>query len=162
MSESTSEIDELYQKVSDIYSRDEFEEMIDEKKEKYDDFFNERAIAKMIMTEEGRNESALTQIGEVEPGETYTLEGEIIDLGTLRTFEKDSGEGRVRNVRIDDGTGTIKVVFWDEDTERVEEEFEIDTRLKVINGRVEDKGYGKQISAGKWGEVVVVGEGKKD
>ncbi len=162
MSDPPSNIDELYRNVSDIYSRDEFERLIDEKKERYAGFFNEKAIAKLIVTEEGRNESVIDDIQDVEPGDTYTLEGEIIDLGKLHTFEKDDGEGRVRNVRIDDGTGTIKVVFWDEETERVDEEFDIGTRLRVINGHVQDKGYGKQISGGKWGEVKVIGKGKKD
>ncbi len=155
-------IDEFYQKVSDLYSRDEFREKIEGKKKEFDHFFNEKTLAHMIVAEEDRNESAINDIDQIEPGDEASVQGEIVDLGTLRTFENDDGQGKVRNVRIDDGTGTIKVVFWDEETDRVEEEFEIGNEIKVVNGYVKDKGYGKQISAGRWGEIRLLEEGKKD
>ncbi|MEF8873741.1 MAG: OB-fold nucleic acid binding domain-containing protein [Candidatus Thermoplasmatota archaeon] len=154
-------VDELYEMVSDLYSRDEFEEKIQKKKEQFDDLFDEEALAYMIVAEEDRNEEAIDEIKEVEPGDECTVEGEIVDLGTLRTFENENGQGSVRNVRIDDGTGSIKVVFWNEETERIEDEFETGMNIRVANGYVQDKGYGKQISTGKWGEVKVL-ERKKD
>ncbi len=157
-----STIDEFYERVSDLYSRDEFKEKIQEKKDKFDHFFDKETLAHMVVAEKGRNESAIRDIGEIEAGEEATVQGEIIDLGSLRTFQNDDGEGKVRNVRIDDGTGTIKVVFWDEETERVEEDFELGLELRVVNGYVQDKGYGKQISAGKWGEIRLIEESKKD
>ncbi len=156
------DVDEFYKKVSDIYSKTEFKEKIQEKKEELDHFFDENTLAHMIVADEGRNESAIHDIDQITPGDEATVQGEIIDLGSLRTFQNENGEGRVRNIRIDDGTGTIKVVFWNDDTDRVEEEFEIGSKIKVINGYVQDRGYGKQISAGKWGEISLVEEGKKD
>ena len=157
-----STVDELYKKVSDIHSKGDFEEKIQMKKKEFGNFFDEKTLAYMIVAEEGRNESAVHDISQIEPGEEATIQGKIIDLGSLRTFKNKSGGGRVRNVRIDDGTGTIKVVFWDEETDRVEEEFEIGSEIKVINGYVQDKGYGKQISAGRWGEICLVEKSKKD
>lgn len=154
-------VDELYEMVSDLYSRDEFDENIQKKKEEFHDFFDREALAYMIVAEEGRNEEAIDDIKNVEPGDECTVEGEIVDLGTLRTFENENGEGSVRNVRIDDGTGSIKVVFWNEETERIEDEFETGTKIRVANGYAQDKGYGKQVSTGKWGEVKVI-ERKKD
>lgn len=151
-----AEIEEWYEKVSDIYSIEDFESKVEEKKEEYNDLFKEDTLAHMIVAEEGRDESAVSNIKSVEPGDEATIEGEIVDLGTLRKFENDDGGGRVRNVRIDDGTGTVKVVFWDEDTERIEEDFSVGNKIKVVNGYVQDKGYGKQISTGRWGEVILV------
>lgn len=157
-----AKIEEWYEKISDIYSIDEFENKIEEKKKKYNDLFEEATLAHMIAAEEGRNECVIDDIADIEPGKEATIEGKIIDLGSLRKFENAKGRGMVRNVRIDDGTGTIKVVFWDEDTERVKDEFEIGRKLKVVNGYAQDRGYGIQISAGKWGEVRLVEESKKD
>jgi len=154
-------VDELYEMVSDLYQRDEFDEKIQKRKEKFHGLFDEEALAYMLVAEEDRNKEAIDDIKDISAGDECTVEGEIIDLGTLRTFENDNGQGRVRNIRIDDGTGCIKVVFWNDETERVEEEFEKGTKIRVANGYVQDKGYGKQISTGKWGEVDVI-EGKKD
>ncbi len=146
-------IEEYYQKVEDIYSIEEFEDHIEDKRKKYDDFLDDEALAYMVVAEHGRNTDAMDHIRDIEPGEEATIKGEIVDLGQLRTFDSKNGEGRVRNVRIDDGTGSIKVVFWNEETERVMD-FEIGMKLKVINGYVQDRGYGLQISPGKWGEVI--------
>lgn len=155
-------LDEYYEKVQDIYSREEFDSLIDEKKEEYNHLFDEEALAMMIVAEEGRNESAVKEIGEIEPGDGATITGEVIDTGTLRTFKKGNGEGRVRNVRLDDGTGTVKLVLWDEDTDLVGDTIELGGQLRVINGYVQDKGYGLQIQAGKWGEVKVEGQGGRN
>ncbi len=157
-----SAIDEFYKQVSDIYTKDEFKEKVQEKKDEFDHFFDEETLAKMIVAEEGRNKSAVSDIDSIGSGDEATVQGEVIDLGTLRTFQNDNGQGRVRNVRIDDGTGSVKVVFWNDGTERVGDEFDIGSELKVINGYVQDKGYGKQITAGRWGEIRVVEKRKKD
>ncbi len=154
-------VDELYEMVSDLYTREEFDQEIDEKREEFHGFFDEEALAYLIVAEENRNEEAVDDIESVRPGDECTVEGKIVDLGTLRTFENDNGQGKVRNVRIDDGTGSIKVVFWNEETDRIEEEFKTGEIIRVASGYVQDRGYGKQISTGRWGEVKVI-ERKKD
>ncbi|MFW6195881.1 MAG: OB-fold nucleic acid binding domain-containing protein [Thermoplasmatota archaeon] len=146
-------IEDYYRKVEDIFSLQEFEDLIEEKKKKYEDFLDQEALAHIIIAEHGRNNDALDDIKDIEAGDETTIKGEIVDLGQLRTFNSKNGEGKVRNVRIDDGTGSVKIVFWNEETERVKK-FEIGMELKVINGYVQDKGYGLQISPGKWGEVI--------
>jgi len=147
------EVEEWYEKVSDTFTEDEFKEEIDKREEDVNKLFSRSVIARMIAVEEGKRESGVTEIKDAETDASATIEGEIVDLGNTHTFEKSNGEGKVRNVTIDDGTDTIKVVFWDEETERVEEEFELGDMLQVINGYIQDKGYGKQISEGKWGEI---------
>lgn len=146
-------IQEYYKKVDDIYTLQEFEDHIDKKREEYDDFLDEEALAYIIVAEHGRNDEAVDEIKDIEPGEEATVKGEIVDLGQERSFNTKNGQGKVRNVRIDDGTGSVKIVFWNEETDRVKD-FELGMKLKVINGYVQDRGYGLQISPGKWGEVI--------
>lgn len=153
--------DDFYELVDDIYSRDEFEEIIEKKDRKYDGLFTRDVLAHLIVAENGRNRSMIKDIKELEAGEEATIEGKVVDLGSLRRFNKNGNEGKVRNVRIDDGTGTIKLVLWNEETDRVGDDITRDTELKIINGYVQDRGYGLQIQAGKWGEVRVI-EGEND
>ncbi len=111
-------------------------------------------VAKLIVAEEGRNDEMVSNISDVEQDDGATLEGRIVDLGELRTFDTDGeGEGKVRNVTIDDGTGTIKVVLWGDDAERAGRNYALQDVLRVINGYVQDKGYGLEISKGKYGEI---------
>ncbi len=146
-------LDELYSRVDDLYDREGFEDKVHEKEEEYEGLFDEEAIAHLIVAEHDRNDSNMEDICDVEPGEEATIEGRVINLGQLRTFEKDDREGRVRNIRLDDGTGSIKLVLWDEDTEMAGEEIKTGDELRIINGYIQDRGYGLQIQTGKWGQI---------
>ena len=49
-----------------------------------------------------------------------------------RTFERDDGEGLVRNIEIADDTGSVVVVLWNDDARK---EFELGQALKIQNPR---------------------------
>ncbi|MFB6101415.1 MAG: single-stranded DNA binding protein [Haloplanus sp.] len=54
-------------------------------------------------------------IADLELGETVDLAGGVIETDPKRTFDRDDGsEGQVRNVRIKDETGDIRVALWGE------------------------------------------------
>jgi len=54
-------------------------------------------------------------IADLELGGTADLAGGVIETDPKRTFDRDDGsEGQVRNVRIKDGTGDIRVALWGE------------------------------------------------
>jgi replication factor A1 len=54
-----------------------------------------------------------TPIGELEIGRTVDVAGGVIEVDPKRTFDRDGGgEGQVRNVRIKDDTGDIRVALW--------------------------------------------------
>jgi replication factor A1 len=56
-----------------------------------------------------------TPIDEVEMGETVDVAGVVRSTDPKRTFDRDDGsEGQVRNVRIQDDTGDIRVALWGE------------------------------------------------
>jgi replication factor A1 len=54
-------------------------------------------------------------IAEVEIGETADLAGVVRSTDPKRTFDRDDGtEGQVRNIRLQDETGDIRVTLWGE------------------------------------------------
>jgi len=60
-----------------------------------------------------------TDIGALELGATADIAGGVIETDPKRTFDRDDGsEGQVRNVRIKDGTGDIRVALWGEKADR--------------------------------------------
>ncbi|MFO7793299.1 MAG: OB-fold nucleic acid binding domain-containing protein [Candidatus Saliniplasma sp.] len=151
------DIEELHEMVDDLYSLENFKELIIERQEEYDDLFDMETVGMMLVSEKGRYDSMIKDICELKEGEEATISAEVVDLGKLRTFDRNGSSGKVRNVRLDDGTASVKLVLWDEETERVGEEIVHGSSIKVINGYVQDKGYGLQIQPGKWGEVRVDG-----
>ncbi|WP_101295462.1 single-stranded DNA binding protein [Halegenticoccus soli] len=54
-------------------------------------------------------------IGSLEIGQTVDIAGGVIETDPKRTFErKDGSEGQVRNIRVKDDTGEIRVALWGE------------------------------------------------
>ncbi|MFB6251776.1 MAG: single-stranded DNA binding protein [Halobellus sp.] len=54
-----------------------------------------------------------TDIGALEMSETVDIAGGVIETDPKRTFDRDDGsEGQVRNVRIKDQTGDVRVALW--------------------------------------------------
>ncbi len=145
-------IDEYHELVEDIYEKDEFVEEIQRRYEENAGYFKESTIAHMIVVEHDRDSDVVSKIKDLKQGNAATIEGKIVDLGTLRTFDSKRGSGKVRNVRIDDGSGSVKIVLWNDETDIVDS-MEIGQDVRVINGYVQDKGYGLQISTGRWGKI---------
>jgi replication factor A1 len=56
-----------------------------------------------------------TDVDDLELGENADIAGGVIETDPKRTFDRDDGsEGQVRNVRIKDETGDIRVALWGE------------------------------------------------
>ena len=72
-------------------------------------------------------------IEDVEEDETdKIIIGRVIEIFEPRTFERDDGEGQVRNIEIADDTGSVIVVLWNDDANK---EFELGQAIKVQNPR---------------------------
>ncbi|WP_436934059.1 single-stranded DNA binding protein [Halovenus marina] len=60
-----------------------------------------------------------TPIGDVDIGETVDIAGVVRSTDPKRTFDRDDGsEGQVRNVRLQDDSGDIRVALWGEKADR--------------------------------------------
>jgi len=72
----------------------------------------------------------------------------VIDVGELRTFERDDEEqpeGQVINVEVADETGSLRAAFWDERAEAVKNELEEGDVLR-IKGRPKEGFNGIEVS----------------
>ena len=60
-----------------------------------------------------------TDIGTLEIGQTIDIAGVVRSADPKRTFDRDDGsEGQVRNIRVTDETGDIRVALWGEKADR--------------------------------------------
>ena len=60
-----------------------------------------------------------TDIGTLEIGKTVDIAGVVRSTDPKRTFDRDDGsEGQVRNVRVTDETGDVRVALWGEKADR--------------------------------------------
>ena len=97
---------------------------------------SEEGATAMFIPELSTLEKALYDyitIDEVEEDEEdKIIIGRVIEKFDPRTFERDDGEGLVRNIEIADSTGSVIVVLWNDDAKK---EFELGQAIKVQNPR---------------------------
>ena len=75
----------------------------------------------------------ITNIADIIPGESYSVQGKVSDIGELREFEREDGTASVvANLELKDNTGSIKLTLWG-DQAYVIEDLDIDSEIQIIN-----------------------------
>ena len=95
-----------------------------------------------------------TDIATLELGQTVDIAGGVIEADGKRTFDRDDGsQGQVRNIRVKDDTGDIRVALWGEkaDTDVDLADYVVITDVQIKDGWQEDL----EASAG-WRSSVTV------
>ncbi|MDP3734489.1 MAG: hypothetical protein Q8R37_04625 [Nanoarchaeota archaeon] len=81
------------------------------------------------------------------------LVAEIVTKEDARSFEKFGKTGRVCNAMIKDGSGQIKLTLWNDDIDKVN----VNDKIHLQNGWCSEFRGEKQLSAGKFGKIEIVG-----
>jgi len=99
-------------------------------------------------------EPETTPIDEAEIGRTVDLSGGVIEAEEIRTFQRDDGsEGQVRNVRIRDDTGEIRVALWGE---KAEADVELADRVVVTDAEIQEGWRDDLEASANWRSTVTV------
>ncbi|TXT56737.1 MAG: hypothetical protein BAJATHORv1_20330 [Candidatus Thorarchaeota archaeon] len=83
------------------------------------------------------------------------IEGKVVRIFDMTTFERDGSEGRVQNIIIADETGTIRVTFWNDDVDEIKEIEEGDI-IRILHGYVKE-GFrgGYEYQVGRKAEIQI-------
>jgi replication factor A1 len=89
----------------------------------------------------------LNNLDELEPDQAVNTTGMITKKTMVRTFTRKNGtEGRVANLDIYDGTDTMRVTLWDDQTDNVND-LEIGDDVVIINGYTKERNGTLEIYA---------------
>jgi len=89
-------------------------------------------------------------ISELSVGQSnVNVEGTIIEVGEIRSFDKYGRELKVANTILKDDTGNIKLTLWNEDCTKFKE----GDKIKIVNGYVNEFQGEKQLTSGKFGKI---------
>ena len=76
----------------------------------------------------------ITKIADIIPGESYSVQGKVSEVGELKEFEREDGtDSVVANLEIKDETGSIRLTLWG-DQAYVIEDLDIDSEIQIIDG----------------------------
>ena len=78
---------------------------------------------------------------------------EVVDKSEIREFEKFGKPGRVCNAKVKDTSGDIILTLWNEDIDKIK----VGDKVHIKNGYVGEWQGEPQLSAGRFGEMEVVG-----
>jgi replication factor A1 len=93
------------------------------------------------------------KISELSPGTgNVELEAEIVGVEAPREINKMGRNLRVANVTLRDDSGTITLVLWNDNIEKVKE----GDRVKITNGYVNTWQDKPQLTLGKFGKIEVL------
>lgn len=96
-------------------------------------------------------------IGSVDIGDTVDITGGVIETSEKRTFDRDDGsQGQVRNVRVRDETGDIRVAMWGDLADR---DVELADRVVFTDVEIQDGWQDELEASAGWRSSVTVMEG---
>jgi replication factor A1 len=95
-----------------------------------------------------------TPIGDLEIGRTVDIAGVVRTADPKRTFDRDDGsEGQVRNVRVQDDTGDIRVALWGE---KADVDVGPGDRVALVDVEIEDGWQDDLEASANWRSAVTV------
>jgi len=95
-----------------------------------------------------------TDIGGVEIGQTVDIAGAVIEADEKRTFDRDDGsQGQVRNIRLKDESGDIRVALWGD---KADKEIDLADQVLVTDAEIQDGWQDDLEASGGWQSTVSV------
>ncbi|ABR54264.1 nucleic acid binding OB-fold tRNA/helicase-type [Methanococcus vannielii SB] len=102
-------------------------------------------------------EEIVTPISEILSGKAnkndVTVVGMVVSAYPINEFKRSNGStGKVKNITIDDNSGSIRMSLWDNYAEMAILEGDI---LKIVHGYVKESGEYMDLSVGRFGQILV-------
>jgi len=95
-----------------------------------------------------------TPIGDLEIDQTVDIAGGVIETDPKRTFDRDDGsEGQVRNIRLKDDTGEIRVALWGD---KADAPIELADHVVVTDAEITDGWQDDLEASANWRSTVSV------
>jgi len=92
-------------------------------------------------------------ISELKPGTgNVNIEAEVVTKESEREINKYGRKLRVANVTIKDDSGSLSLVLWNEEIDKVKE----GDKIKIENGYVNEWQGTPQLTLGKFGKLTVL------
>jgi ssDNA-binding replication factor A large subunit len=147
---------DLYERVEDLVSREDFEGRVQAEIQAWGGLLTEEAASLLIVDALGRSEVVFGQVTDLYEGGEALLEVKVERVGRVRTFaRRDGGEGRVVQLTVSDGSGTVRLVLRDEEVNLVTSgTVREGSRIKIVDGTVREGRQGLEVTTGKWGMIL--------
>ena len=124
MSDDLQAIKAVHEKIKDKISLEDFRARIEDRVKEHYGLLSDVGAAKLLAREMGATFEAPQisfRIKNLVPGmQSVDIAGRVVSIYGVRSFNRESGSGKVSNLLIMDETGNVRVVLWGDKAEPVE------------------------------------------
>jgi replication factor A1 len=154
--------DEILSKIEKQTSlpRGELIERVDQKYEELDGLITREGAAYLVARDLGINLPSSTRRLEMKniiPGmKNINVSGRIFKISQINEFERSDGsKGKVVNITVSDGTGSVRVPLWNDQVDLIgSESIKLGDTIQITNGLSRENTFGDiEISLGKFGGI---------
>jgi replication factor A1 len=123
-------------------------------REEFGGLVDDVTIRRLVLGERGIKMTA-NKIADIKDREEVSAVVRVTKINDTKTFNKRTGgQGRVRNLEIEDDSGNCRLTLWDDDVELPEQlNIEIGTQLTLTDCYVKRTDFGTDVSKGKKGKI---------
>jgi replication factor A1 len=123
-------------------------------REEFGGLVDDATIRRLVLEDRGIKMAA-TKIADIKDREEVSAVVRVTKVNDVKTFNKRTGgQGRVRNLEVEDDSGNCRLTLWDDDVELPERmEIEIGTQLTLTDCYVKKTDFGTDVSKGKKGKI---------
>ncbi|MBU7023600.1 MAG: hypothetical protein HXS40_05480, partial [Theionarchaea archaeon] len=163
-------IDQIFSQLEGKIAKDELDQKIREKIDEFGGLLSEEGAALIVAADFGidlklERPREFMEIKDLSVGlSDIWLCARVICISSIKVFQRDSGIGKVANVEVMDGTGSTRVVLWDDLA---------DLAVKLAKGEIVEvkggyvkKGYREgveiHLSPSRRGSIITKSESDKE
>jgi replication factor A1 len=113
------------------------------------------ATIRRLVLEDGVIKMATKKIADLKDREEVSTVVKVNKINDVRNFNKRTGgQGRVRNLEVEDESGNCRLTLWDDDVELPESmSISVGTELTLTDCYTKQTDFGLDISKGKKGKI---------
>lgn len=136
------------------YMNESLESKMARLREEFGGLVDDATIRRLVLEKGGVN-MVTKKIADLKDREEASTVVKVTKINEAKTFNKRTGgQGKVRNLDVEDETGTCRLTLWDDDIELPEKlDVKIGTQLVLTDCYAKQSDYGLDISKGKKGKI---------
>ncbi len=135
---------------------DELESRIALTREEFGGLLDDDTLRRIALDQRGIKMSTEKKIGEFKDHEEVSAIVTVSKINDTKTFvrKRDNSQGKVRNLTIEDETGSCRLALWDDDVNIVENlGIIVGSKLKLTDCYCKQSEFGIDVSKGKKGQI---------
>jgi ssDNA-binding replication factor A large subunit len=134
---------------------DELESRLGKLRAEFGGLIDDDTLRRIALDEGGMHMATEKKIVDFKDREEVSAVVKVTKIADVKNFTKRTGgSGKVRNLNVEDDSGSCRLTLWDEDVEMPEGlDIQIGTQLKISDCYVKQSDFGLDVSKGKKGKI---------